>query len=114
MKVSDILSIILVGLVIGVLGRLVLPGRQQIGAFATFVVGMVAAAIGYFAARALGINHHAPVQVWRIHWDWYVLLIQVILAVILVAIANSMTYTRLADGGRVRRSSTRRKSASRS
>ncbi len=113
MKISDILSIILVGLIIGVLGRLVLPGRQQIGVFTTFVVGMAAAVIGYFAARALGIGHHQPAHVWKFHWDWWVLLIQVVLAVIFVAIANEMTYTRLADGG-TRSRSTRRKSRSRS
>jgi flagellar biosynthesis protein FliR len=40
MQINDVVSAMLVGLVIGVLGRLILPGRQHIGAFMTFVIGI--------------------------------------------------------------------------
>ena len=110
MKISDILSVILVGAVVGILGRLVLPGRQRLGVFATLIVGILAAVVGFFGARWFGVQHDAPAHLWRIHWDWIVLLIQVVLAVIGIAAATVMTYTRLADSGRTRRPAPRRKS----
>jgi uncharacterized membrane protein YeaQ/YmgE (transglycosylase-associated protein family) len=116
MKVSDILSAILVGAVIGTLGRLVLPGRQRVGIFATLLVGIGAALLGLVVAGAFGLRDKAPASVWFLHWHWWVLAIQVGLAVVGIAIANMMTYTRLADGGvpTRRRRTTRRRRASRS
>jgi uncharacterized membrane protein YeaQ/YmgE (transglycosylase-associated protein family) len=99
MNVRDILGAIIVGAVVGMLGRLVLPGRQRLGAFATFVIGIGAALLGLLVSRALHLNDNAPAHVWFVHWHWYTLGIQVLLAVILIGIANVMTYTRLADGG---------------
>ncbi len=109
MQVSDILSAILVGAVIGLLGRLVLPGRQRIGIFATFCVGVVAALLGLFLSRWLKIDGHHEVRLWKLHWDWIVLALQVGLAVVGVGLANVLTYTRLAGGDeRPRRRTTRR------
>jgi uncharacterized membrane protein YeaQ/YmgE (transglycosylase-associated protein family) len=114
MQVSDILSAALVGAVIGLLGRLVLPGRQPIGVFATFCVGVLAALLGLFLARGLNVAGHHQVHLWRLHWDWIVLAIQVGLAVVGVGLANVLTYTRLAGGDdRPRRRTTRRRSRAR-
>jgi uncharacterized membrane protein YeaQ/YmgE (transglycosylase-associated protein family) len=41
-------------LVIGVLGRLILPGRQHIGVFVTFVIGVGSALLGSVLARVVG------------------------------------------------------------
>jgi uncharacterized membrane protein YeaQ/YmgE (transglycosylase-associated protein family) len=52
--VSGILSALIVGLIIGALGRLVLPGRQAIPIWLTILIGIIAAIIGTLIANALG------------------------------------------------------------
>ena len=51
-----IISAIVVGLIIGALGRLVLPGRQDMPIWLTIVIGIVAALIGSLIANALGVS----------------------------------------------------------
>ncbi len=96
MRVSDYLAAIPVGLVIGVLGRLALPGRQRIGIFVTFLIGVAAALAGTWIAG------HASLARWdaqwhRLHWNWAVLGIQVGFAAVGVGLANMLTHTGLAD-----------------
>ena len=50
----QILGLILIGLVIGVVARLVLPGRQRIGLGLTLLLGVVGALIGGVVASAIG------------------------------------------------------------
>ena len=50
--IGSILGYILVGLVVGVLARLVLPGRAPIGFFGTLVVGILGAVLGGWLAGA--------------------------------------------------------------
>ena len=50
----QILGLILIGLVIGVLARLVLPGRQRIGMWLTLLLGVGGALIGGIVASAIG------------------------------------------------------------
>lgn len=53
MHPSGIFSAIVVGLVLGALGRLIVPGRQAIGVLATLVIGLAAAFLGgYLGYRA--------------------------------------------------------------
>jgi uncharacterized membrane protein YeaQ/YmgE (transglycosylase-associated protein family) len=47
-----IISAIIVGLIIGALGQLVLPGRQDIPIWLTILIGIVAALIGSLIASA--------------------------------------------------------------
>jgi uncharacterized membrane protein YeaQ/YmgE (transglycosylase-associated protein family) len=56
MAVSGIISAIVVGLIIGALARLVLPGRQAVPIWLTILVGFVGAIIGTFLAKALGVD----------------------------------------------------------
>ncbi|MGV0816120.1 GlsB/YeaQ/YmgE family stress response membrane protein [Mycolicibacterium boenickei] len=84
MTISGIISAILIGIVVGVIGRLIVPGRQQIGMIVTILVGIVSAFIGSALARALGI----PTVTNGI--DWLELLVQVIVAAIGVAIAAAL------------------------
>ena len=79
MTIAGIISAIIVGLVIGALGRLVIPGRQNIPIWLTIVVGIVAAFIGTAIARALGVANTRGI-------DWIELLIQVGLAAVGVAL----------------------------
>ena len=50
----QILGLILIGIVIGVLARLVLPGRQRIGVILTILLGIAGAVIGGAIASELG------------------------------------------------------------
>jgi uncharacterized membrane protein YeaQ/YmgE (transglycosylase-associated protein family) len=78
MEISGIISAILIGIIIGVLGRLVVPGRQRIGILWTIVVGIVAAFIGSGIAAAFGVADTKGV-------DWIEWLIQIGLAALGVA-----------------------------
>ncbi|MCZ7421087.1 GlsB/YeaQ/YmgE family stress response membrane protein [Verrucosispora sp. WMMA2044] len=80
MEVTGILTAIIIGLVIGALGRLVVPGKQNIPIWLTLVIGVVAAILGTFVAGAMGVSDTKGI-------DWIELLIQVIFAAIGVAIA---------------------------
>jgi len=73
MTVTGIISAIVVGLIIGALGRLVVPGKQNIPIWLTIVVGIVAALIGTFIARILGVADTRG-------FDWIELIIQIVLA----------------------------------
>ena len=81
MSVAGIISAIVVGLIIGALGRLVLPGKQNIPIWLTIVIGIVAALIGTFLASLIGVANTRGI-------DWIELILQILLAavgVILVA-----------------------------
>jgi uncharacterized membrane protein YeaQ/YmgE (transglycosylase-associated protein family) len=80
--VTGIISAIFIGLIVGVLARLVLPGRQNIPIWLTILVGIVAAFLGTALARAIGI----PTATSGI--DWLELLVQVIVAAIGVALVS--------------------------
>lgn len=56
MDIGGIISAIVVGLIIGALGRLVVPGKQDIAIWLTILVGIVAAFIGLAIASALGLG----------------------------------------------------------
>lgn len=73
MEIDGIISAIVIGIVIGVLGRLVVPGRQRIGILLTILVGIVAALIGSAVAGAFGVADTKGV-------DWIEWLIQIGLA----------------------------------
>jgi uncharacterized membrane protein YeaQ/YmgE (transglycosylase-associated protein family) len=81
MTITGLVSALIVGAVIGALGRLILPGRQSIPVWLTILVGVVAALIGTFLAQAFGIPTSTP------GIDWMELLVQLVVAVIGVAIA---------------------------
>ncbi|WP_127355605.1 GlsB/YeaQ/YmgE family stress response membrane protein [Actinacidiphila soli] len=87
MEVSGIISAIVIGLIIGVLARLVVPGRQHIGVIWTILIGIVAALVGSAIAKAVGVADTKGV-------DWIEWLIQIGLAAVGIAAL---------DRGRVRR-----------
>ncbi|HLL65568.1 MAG TPA: GlsB/YeaQ/YmgE family stress response membrane protein [Micromonosporaceae bacterium] len=74
-----IISAIIVGAIVGVIGRLIVPGRQNISIWLTIGVGIVAALIGTFIANALNVGNTPG-------FDWIKFIIQVVLAAIGVAI----------------------------
>ncbi len=50
----QIIGLIIIGLVVGVIARLIKPGRQAIGLMWTFLLGLAGALIGGIAASAIG------------------------------------------------------------
>lgn len=50
----QILGLIIIGIVIGILARLVLPGRQRIGAGMTVLLGIGGALVGGIVASLIG------------------------------------------------------------
>ena len=77
--VAVIIWTIIIGLIIGGLGRLVVPGKQNMGIGLTLLVGVVASFVGFLIASALGVAHTSGV-------NWIEHIIQVILAAVGVAI----------------------------
>lgn len=80
MTAGGILSAIVIGLIIGALGRLVVPGRQNIPIWLMLLIGIGAALLGSAVARAGGF---AETTGWI---DWRELLLQVLFAAIGVAL----------------------------
>ena len=83
MTVAGIISAILVGLVIGALGRLVVPGRQGIPIWLTIIVGIIAAFIGTAIARAVGVANTNG-------FDWIEFFIQVGVAALGVLLVSGI------------------------
>jgi uncharacterized membrane protein YeaQ/YmgE (transglycosylase-associated protein family) len=81
--VTGIITAVVIGLVIGVLARMILPGRQNIPIWLTIVVGIVAALLGTALARAMGI----PTATSGI--DWMELLVQLIVAIVGVGLVSA-------------------------
>jgi uncharacterized membrane protein YeaQ/YmgE (transglycosylase-associated protein family) len=50
----QILGLIVIGIVIGIIARLVLPGRQHIGVLMTVLLGIGGALVGGIVASAIG------------------------------------------------------------
>lgn len=50
----QILGLIIIGIVIGVLARLIIPGRQHIGMLMTILLGIGGAVVGGVIASAIG------------------------------------------------------------
>lgn len=86
MEVTGFFTAIVIGLIIGALGRLVVPGRQRIPIWLTLLIGVVAAILGTLVAGALGVDDTRGV-------DWIELAIQVAFAAIGVSLVAG-TYGR--------------------
>lgn len=80
MHINGIISALVIGLIIGALGRLVVPGRQSIPIWLTMVIGIGAALLGTVIAGALHVADTNGV-------DWIELFIQVALAAVGVGLA---------------------------
>jgi uncharacterized membrane protein YeaQ/YmgE (transglycosylase-associated protein family) len=87
MTVTGIITALIVGLIIGALGRLAVPGKQNIPIWLTMVIGVVAALLGTVLARAVGVADTRGI-------DWIELLFQVVLAAIGVALTVGLTSRR--------------------
>ncbi|MGH8776399.1 MAG: GlsB/YeaQ/YmgE family stress response membrane protein [Jiangellaceae bacterium] len=75
MEISGIFSALIVGLIIGALGRLAVPGKQNIPIWLTLVIGIVAALVGTFIVQGLRDTKGI---------DWIEIIVQVALAAVAV------------------------------
>ncbi len=79
MSTASIFTAILAGIVVGVLGRVIIPGRQAIGWILTFALGLVGAVTGGFLAEGMGVD------VW-----WQILIFQAAVAAVLVLLVSAL------------------------
>lgn len=75
------IGFIIAGLVIGLLARLLLPGRQRIGLLWTLVLGVLGSVVGGVVANAIGSG-----DIWELNVFGFV--VAVIAAVVLLAVAE--------------------------
>jgi len=80
----QILGFIVIGLVIGVLARLIKPGRQHLSFVMTLVLGLVGALIGGIVASLLGTG-----EITELNFLGFV--VAVIAAVLLIGAAEGMS-----------------------
>jgi uncharacterized membrane protein YeaQ/YmgE (transglycosylase-associated protein family) len=83
--IGSIILAIIVGAVIGVVARLVMPGKQSIGMIMTVVLGAVGGLIGSWATSQFGY-HNANGGI-----AWIPFFVGVAAAVVLIAIYETMT-----------------------
>jgi len=81
MTIEGIIGALIIGLIIGALGRLVVPGKQDIPIWLTIVVGIVAALIGSLIVGSLRDTDGV---------DWIELVVQIALAAAGVYLVASM------------------------
>jgi uncharacterized membrane protein YeaQ/YmgE (transglycosylase-associated protein family) len=88
---------IIFGAVIGVVARILLPGRQRIGIILTVLIGMGAALAGTWAAGRYDLHstHHFAVA--GRTYDWLIVAVQIGIAIIGVAIAAVLARTFTTD-----------------
>jgi uncharacterized membrane protein YeaQ/YmgE (transglycosylase-associated protein family) len=86
--VGAIIGLIIFGAVIGVLARLVLPGRQQVSVLVTVLLGIAGALIGYWISGLLGVKQTNGI-------DWIRWIISIAVAAVLV-----VGYERVMSGRR--------------
>jgi len=81
---GEIIGTIIFGAVIGVLARLVIPGKQAMGWIITVVIGVIGALIGYWLWDLLGGTDTPGIDWWR----W---IISIAAAVVLTLIYTTAT-----------------------
>ncbi|GAA1372867.1 GlsB/YeaQ/YmgE family stress response membrane protein [Catellatospora chokoriensis] len=85
--IGAILWGIIGGAIVGYLGRLLLPGRQNISALMTVIAGILAATLGGIIATWLGVGETRGI-------DWIRHIIQLALAMFFVWLAARMSARR--------------------
>ncbi len=89
----NIIWAIIAGLVIGLLAKLFVPGRQTIPLWLTIVLGIVGGLVGNWLASVLGVRHTAGI-------DWIRHILQIGVAAVLIALVAPRWPRRGARRGR--------------
>jgi uncharacterized membrane protein YeaQ/YmgE (transglycosylase-associated protein family) len=93
MTISAIIVWLIIGLVIGGLAHLLVPGRNRIGILLTLLFGIVGALIGGFVTAAILGAGHAIIT----------FVVSVIVAAVLIAVVSHPHNRRYVTGNRRRR-----------
>jgi len=83
----SILGTIIAGIVVGILARVVLPGRQAYGWIVTILLGIGGALIGYWIASQMGVAQTRGI-------DWIRWILSVAAAAVLSVIFSAITRRR--------------------
>lgn len=78
------IGLIIAGVIIGVLARLFMPGRQPIGVLITVILGILGVLIGWWLAGVLGVQTTNGI-------DWIRWIISIVVAAVLISIYIAMT-----------------------
>ncbi len=90
----NIIGLLIVGLIIGALARLLLPGRQSIGIALTLLLGVAGALIGGLIASAIGTG-----EIFELNIIGFV--VAVIASIVLLAVADRAGIGAGRDRGRI-------------
>ncbi|MDQ4102459.1 MAG: GlsB/YeaQ/YmgE family stress response membrane protein [Actinomycetota bacterium] len=90
MTVTGIITALIVGLIIGALARLVLPGKQNIPIWLTILLGWLGAILGTLLAQNLGVAVTPGI-------DWIEIVLQVAIAAVGIALVASFYGRRRVD-----------------
>ncbi|MGW1840133.1 GlsB/YeaQ/YmgE family stress response membrane protein [Streptomyces sp. BBFR2] len=74
---------LIVGLILGLIAKAIIPGKQQIPLWLTVLCGLIGSVLGNWAATGLGVNDTRGI-------DWIRHLFQLIGAVIIVAAGDRL------------------------
>ena len=88
----QIIWIVIVGLVLGLLAKLILPGKQNIPLWLTALLGIAGALLGNAIAGWIGVRHTSGV-------DWIRHILQVGVAVFLVSVVAPAWGRNRSDSG---------------
>ncbi|MBK8867793.1 MAG: GlsB/YeaQ/YmgE family stress response membrane protein [Dermatophilaceae bacterium] len=80
----SIIGTIIAGLVVGLLARFILPGRQNLSLVITTLIGIVGALIGWWIAGMLGVAQTSGV-------DWIRWIISIIVAALGIVVYGAVT-----------------------
>jgi uncharacterized membrane protein YeaQ/YmgE (transglycosylase-associated protein family) len=83
--IGTILSALVVGLIVGVLARLIMPGKQNIGLIMTILLGALGSFIGTWLTYQFGYSNSNG------GWQIIPFLVGIIVAIVLIAIYLGVT-----------------------
>ena len=83
--IGTILSALIVGLIVGALARLIMPGKQSIGVIMTIVLGALGSFVGSWLTYQLGYQNSNG------GWEVIPFLVGIIVAILLIAIYVGIT-----------------------
>jgi uncharacterized membrane protein YeaQ/YmgE (transglycosylase-associated protein family) len=83
--IGTILSALVVGLIVGALARLIMPGKQSIGLIMTIALGALGSFLGSWLTYQLGYSNSNG------GWQVIPFLVGIIVAIILIAIYVGVT-----------------------
>jgi uncharacterized membrane protein YeaQ/YmgE (transglycosylase-associated protein family) len=93
MTLSAIIVWLLIGLVIGGIAHLLVPGRQRIGIFLTLLIGIVGALVGGFITAAIIGAGHLVIS----------FIVALVVSALLISVVSHPRSRRRIYGGRRRR-----------